>query len=259
MKLKKLSFILGIAIMAIFSGVLLSTCVGISPVAGIAISIIGSTALQFIPNIPGVSYILLFTAPGGAATPFSFVTKGLPQFLTWNDVVALTSLKVETQEDGVLHDWVTASLTVENGYRTPGVLPTNVKLMRLGNGFLKDRNVTISGVTSGAGTVGFYGMSDNLGTYAFKSTNAKILALQPTTFQNFTAIWVPTMAATTDRAEIVYSKGHRQTYNINDLTALSALYQENTQIMVDNGNAYIDTATFTCVADSPAYILSIKV
>jgi hypothetical protein len=259
MKPSKLLRVLSFFFISILSGVLLSTLTVISPVAAIGVTLTGSYLMQFVPELTGVAYSLLFTAPGGAATAFSFNTKGLPQFLTWNNVVALTSLKIETQEDGVLHDWVAASIAVENGYMILGQQAANIMLMRLANGYLANKNVTISGVTSGAGTVGFYGASDNIGTFAYKSSNAKILALQPTSFDNFTAIWVPTMAAVTDRCEIVYRKGHKQTYNINDLSALSSLYQETPQIMVNNANAYIHTATFTCAADSAAYILSIKV
>jgi len=62
------------------------------------------------PDILGtaglISGMITFTAPGGVATPFTFNMTYLPEFLSWNDGGnALTSLRVETQEDGVLHDW----------------------------------------------------------------------------------------------------------------------------------------------------------
>lgn len=203
---------------------------------------------------------LLFTAPGGIATPFAFNLKGLPQFLTWNNVVPLTSLRVETQEDGVLHDWVAASIAACNGYMVLGAQAANIVTMRLASGFLQNKNVTISGVTSAAGAVGFFGASDNINSDAkpFKTSNAAILGLNPTTFDNFTAIWAPTMAAVTDTCQVVYRNGHMQLYNINDLAALSSLFQEVPAIMLNNVNAYIHTATFTCAAATPAYVLSVK-
>lgn len=214
---------------------------------------------SIIPNNSGLVYgLLLFTAPGGVATPFAFNLNYLPQFITFTNVVPLTSLRVETQEDGVLHDWTAAGLVAMNGYMVLGAQAANIVTLRLTNGHLKNKNVVISGVTSAAGAIGFFGASDCLGTNPFKSTNAAILALNPTTFENFTAVWVPTMAAVTDRCEIVYRNGHNQIYNINDLAALSSLFQEVPAIMVNNINAYIKSATFTCAAASPAYVLSYK-
>ena len=202
--------------------------------------------------------MLIFTAPGGVATPFTFNMNYLPQFITWNNVVALTSLRVETQEDGVLHDWTAAGMVAMNGYMVNGAQTANVIQLRIANGHIKNKNVTISGVTSAAGAIGFYVYSDCIGTKPFKSNNAAILALNPTTFTNFTAVWAPTMAAVTDRCEVVYNNGHQQIYNINDLLAASSLFQEVPAIMVNNINAYINKATFTCVAATPAYVLSVK-
>jgi hypothetical protein len=205
-----------------------------------------------------VSAGLIFTAPGGIATPFAFNMNYLPQFLTFNNVVPLTSLQVSTQEDGVLHTWVAASIAVINGYMMPGAQAANIVVLRLGNGQLNPRNVTISGVTSAAGAIAFYEASDKKGTAPFKTTTAQILALNPTEFTNFTAVWVPTMAAVTDYCEITYKDGLKQTYNINDLAALSSNYQEVPQIMVNNVNSYIKSAKFTCAANTAAYVLSMK-
>jgi hypothetical protein len=218
------------------------------------------TINSYLPHPEGLILgSLIFTAPGGIAAPFAFNMNYLPQFLTFNNVVPLTSLRVSTQEDGVLHDWVAASIAVINGYMVPGAQAANIVVLRVANGQLNPRNVTISGVTSAAGAIGFYEASDQKGTYPFKTTNAQILALNPTEFMNFTAIWVPAMAAVTDFCEIVYASGHKQTYNINDLAALSSYWQELPQIMVNNVNSYIHSAKFTCAAATPAYVLSVKI
>lgn len=203
---------------------------------------------------------LIFTAPGGAATPFTFNMNYLPQFLTWNDAGnPLTSLRIQTQEDGVIHDYVAASLAVVNGYMMPGAQAANEVTIRIANGQLNPRNVTISGVTSAVGAIGFYEDSDKVGTAPFKVNTAQILALNPTTFTNFTAIWVPTMAAVTDTAEVTYRSGLKQTYNINGLTALSSYYQQVQRIMINNVNSYISSVRFTCAAATPAYVMSVKV
>jgi hypothetical protein len=217
------------------------------------------TVNQFLPHPVGIIIgSLVFTAPGGIATPFSFNMNYLPQFLTFNNVVPLTSLRVSTQEDGVLHDYIATSIAVINGFMVPGAQAANIVTLRLANGQLNPKNVTISGVTSAAGAIGFYEFSDQKGTYPFKTSNAQILALNPTTFEKFTAIWVPTMAAVTDTCEVSYSSGHRQIFNINDLTAATPFFQEVPAIMVNNVNSYISSVKFTCVAATPAYILSVK-
>jgi len=254
--MKKLISILSLLLVSILAGVTFGHALDVNPlIPGVVGFIIGGVT----PLQTGAAYSLLFTAPGGIATPFAFQLRGLPQFLTWNNVVPLTSLRVETQEDGVLHDWVALSIAAENGFMVLGAQAANIVTMRLSNGFLKNKNVTISGVTSAAGAIGFFGASDCLGSYAFKSTNANILALEPTSFTDFTAIWAPTMAAVTDTCDIEYKNGHRQLYNINDLAALSSLYQEVPAIMVNNVNANIHRATFQCAAATPAYLLSVKI
>lgn len=253
--MKRLIAFLSIITVSIFVGISAGAAFNINPVIPGAAAFVGS----FLPLPSGSVYSLLFTAPGGIATPFAFQLKGLPQFLTWNNVVPLTSLRVETQEDGVIHDWVALSIAAMNGYMVLGAQAANIFTMRLANGFLKNKDVTISGVTSAAGAIGFYGASDCLGTCALKTTNANILALEPQLFTDFTAVFVPAMAAVTDTCEVEYRNGHRQLYNINDLAAISSLFQEVPAIMVNNVNANIKAATFQCVAAHPAYVLSLNV
>lgn len=203
--------------------------------------------------------MLSFTAPGGIAAPFAWNLPFLPQFITFGNVVPLTSLRVETQEDGVLHDWNAASIAAMNGYMNVGANAANVVTLRLANGHIANKNVTISGVTSAAGAIGFFVCSDQIGNIMFKTTNAQIIALNPTTFENFTAIWAPAFAANTDTCEVLYSSGHRQTYNLNDLTAVTPLFQQLPSVMLNNINAYIHRAIFTCVAATPAYVFSVAV
>jgi len=136
--------------------------------------------------------MLIFTAPGGVATPFSFNMTYLPEFLHYNPAAApLTSLRVETQEDGVLDDWTAAGIAAQNAFMFVGAVTANDVILRLADGELRPKNVTISGVTSAAGAINFYVASDNKGTAAFKSSNAAILALNPTTFEKFTALFIP--------------------------------------------------------------------
>jgi len=253
--MKRIIALFSVLIVSIFVGLGLGTALNINPLIPGAASFIAS----FIPLPAGSLYALLFTAPGGIATPFAQPLKGLPQFLTFNNVVPLTSLRIEEQKGGVLHDYLALSIAAINGYMILGAQAANVVTLRLANGFLANENITISGVTSAAGAIGFYGCSDCLGNAAFKTQNANILAGEPTTFTDFQAVFVPAMAAVTDTCFIVYRNGHTQLFNINDLAAVSSIFQEVPAIMVNNINANIISATFTCVAAHPAYVIKIAV
>lgn len=206
------------------------------------------------------SGLLIFTAPGGAATAFSFNMTYLPEFLTYNPGAnPLTSLRVETQEDGVLHDWNAAAIAAMNNFMKVGTVTANDVNLRLSDGELRPKNVTISGVTSAAGAVPFYVASDNVGTVPFKSSNAAILALNPTRFEKFTALFVPAMATATDYAEIEYYDGHKQRWEMEDLRRRSSDFQQVEGIIINNVNGYIKAATIRTAALTPAYILSVFV
>lgn len=204
--------------------------------------------------------MLIFTAPGGIGTAFAFNMTYLPEFLTYNHGGnQLTSLRVETQEDGVLHDWTTAGLNAMNGFMKMGAQTANDIQLRLSDGELRPKNVTVSGVTSAVGAVAFYVASDNKGISAFKSSNAAILALNPTVFEKFTAVFLPTMATATDYAEISYNDGHVQRWEMEDLRRASSTYQQVEGIIINNVDGRITRAVVRCAAATPAYILSVYI
>lgn len=212
-----------------------------------------------VPHNPYLDFsMLIYTAAGGVGTPFAHNMPYLPQFLTWDDGGnPLTSIRIETQEDGVLMSLDAAAIAAIDGYMQFGALAANNILLRLAGGQLK-RNVTISGVTSAVGAITFYAGSDQPGKFAYKVANAEITAGNVTTFDNFTAIFTPTMATATDYAQVTYRNGHRQTFAIEDLTNLSVLFQQVPGIILNNINAYVYRAEYLCAADTPAYVLSVK-
>jgi hypothetical protein len=202
--------------------------------------------------------MLIFTAPGGIGTAFTFNMTYLPEFIRYNHGGnQLTSLRIETQEDGVLHDWTLAGLNAMNGFMKVGTMTANTVLLRVADGELRPKNVTVSGVTAAVGAIPFYVCSDNKGTIPFKSSNAAILALNPTVFTKFTALFIPTMATGTDYAEITFDDGHVQRFEIEDLISLASQYQQVEGIIINNVNGYIKSATVRCAAATPCYILSV--
>ena len=144
-----------------------------------------------------------------------------------------------------------------NGFMKIGAMTANDQQLRIADGELRPKNVTISGVTSAIGAVAFYVASDNKGLTAFKSSNAAILALNPTVFDNFTAVFLPTMATATDYAEITYNDGHVQRWEMEDLRRASSTFQQVEGIIINNIDGRIKRAVVRCAAATPAYILSV--
>lgn len=211
---------------------------------------------SYMPTPAGCLAVNIFTAPGGIGVPFSWQMQYCPEFLSFTNAVALTSLRVETAEDGVLHDWTTAAIPAMANFMKKGASTASQLLFRLADGEIK-RNVQISGITSAAGAVPFFCSSTKKGKLFFKSKLGNCLAGQPTYFDRFTALFIPTMATVTDRAEVTYNNGHKQTYNMEDLRDLSSIYQEVEGVIINNSMAEIQSALITCAAATPVYIYSV--
>ena len=153
-----------VVLFAAFLGAIGGTIVG--PMIDVHPVILGSLFFvgSLIPTPKGIAAFMIFSAPGGVATPFSFQLNYLPEHLCWNNSVALTTLKVETTEDGVLHDWTSAGITAMANFEQNGPPAiAGVVNMRLSDGELRPKNVTISGVTSAAGVIPFFVSSDRIG------------------------------------------------------------------------------------------------
>jgi hypothetical protein len=256
MKPFKILFSLIVAVIfAFIGGNITSMAIGVNPYIASGVFFVGS----LIPTPKGIAAFNIFTAPGGVATAFSFQLNYLPEHLTFTNVVPLTSLKVETTEDGVLHDWTAAGLVATANFMVRGVVPASTVQFRLSDGELRPKNVTISGVTSAAGAVPFFISSDRIGSMCLQTKNAAILANNPTTFTRFTALFLPTMATVTDRAEITYNSGLTYTYNMEDLLRLSSNFQNVAGVIINNYTSYIQKVVVTCAAATPAYVMSVKI
>lgn len=260
--MKALIRLLSVLIVSVVSAVTARSLFDLNPFIAGGVSAFIS---YLVPGLPGVAYNILFAAPGGVGTVFNSGSfKGLPQFLIWNDAGnPILDLQVETKQDGVLINYVAAGLAAINGYSMVGAMPANQLVIRLANGFLADRDVVITGHTSAVGAINFNVSADCRGTNPFGYVNANVVAGNLTTFDNFTAIWLPTMAAG-DTAEVNYRSVknpgtyYRQVFNIEELAALSINFQDAAAIMIDNKNARIKDVAVLCAAATPAYIMRIK-
>jgi hypothetical protein len=197
-----------------------------------------------------------YTAVGGAAVAFAFNLTFLPEFLQFNPAAAqLTSLKVDDQEDGVILDLDSAGINACKNFMFAGT-KANAVLLRLADGHRKNRNITISGVTSAAGAVDFYCNSDNQGINSYKLGKVAILANNPTEFSKFSALFIPSLAAG-DRVIVDFSDGHTQIYERDELEQLAGLYQNVVGYILNNVQSYISRVTVICAAANTAYKLSV--
>jgi hypothetical protein len=254
--MKKLIAVFAITLVSLFTAYTLKLAFDFNPLITGGLCFISG----FVPFPGNVCAILAYTAAGGAATAFSWNMVYVPEFITYNPGAnPLTSLKISTKKHGVLHDWLAASIAAINGFMMMGALPANNVLLRCATGDIQNQDVTISGVTSAAGAVNFFCSSDNVNKNAlcFRTKNATALALTPTRFDNFCALFIPAMQTTTDKAEVFYNNGHRQIYDEQELQALTPLYQQTNNIIINNIKGAIKSVDITCAAATPVYILEI--
>ena len=202
--------------------------------------------------------MLLYTSPAVAGT-YQFNLTFLPEFFTWNDAGnPITKFVVETQEDGVLADYNDKAIAAINGYMFAGAQAANQVCLRIADGHIANRNVTITVTIAAAAAISFYGSSDNIGSLPYTMKYAAVLALNPTEFKKFTAIFIPDLVAATSRVTVEFADGHKQIFAVADLLALSAMYQQVQGVILNNIQSYIHKATVESVDAVTAYILSVK-
>jgi len=254
--MKKLIALLSILLMSIFAGVTIGSIFDISPVVPGVFSFVAS----FVNVAPGLSvYGLIFTAPGGVGTPFTFNIPFLPQQLHWNDAAApLVDLRVSTKEEKTLVDVNAACIAAVNGYRKVGVQAANDVTLWLASGHL-NRQCTISGTTSAVGAINFYAVSDNKGKgmipVPYMINMDTNIALTTGIYQNFTALFIPTMATLTDYADIEFFDGHKDRWEIQDIIGKSTDFQQVAGIVIDNLDLSIHRVHLRTLAATPVYTL----
>lgn len=209
----------------IFAVVLLIVTAGLCALAG-----------EYVFSLAGVVGAgLVFTAAGGVGANFNFTMQYLPGYIVWNDGGnPLNFLRVETKEDGVLMDLPAAAISALNGWRHTGSLASNTKFLRVANGKIAGRNVTITGQTSALGAINFFVTSDGVGTIPYRLHTAMILAGQPTEITDFAALFLPNLATVDDRCEITYHDGVTEVWDVVELQAASTVYQQSPVTVIDN-------------------------
>lgn len=239
------------ALFAVVGGVTVSAIVGVSPYIPMATFF----ALSLIPVPNGVFAVSLFTAPGGIGTAFKWTGLFLPQHLMFDNTNEILDLKIETAEDGVLHDLDSDAIKAISNLFMIGQEP-NSAYLRICDGKMQGKNVIISGHTSKAGEVEFFATSTLVGGRLYRTKNLNIAEKNPTTVEKFTAIFIPDMAAG-DRADIVYSNGLTESLEMYELKVLSGLAGNKTGIMINNNAGKISKVTIQCAAKTAAYVLNI--
>jgi hypothetical protein len=203
---------------------------------------------------------LVYTSPAAAAT-YQFQLNYIPQFLIYDAAAApLTSLRVQDQELGVILDLALAGIAQVRNFMRFGLVASTVTKFRLANGHITNRNVTVTLVQPGAVAIPFYTCSDCLGNKAYEYSTSALLAGQPTTYDSFTALFLPGLAAA-DTVLVEFSNGLNQLFNGAELLELTAQYQNNqlaTGFILNNVGAYIRKATVIEAIAGAAYKMAVK-
>lgn len=203
--------------------------------------------------------MLLYTSPAVAGT-YQFNLTYVPEFFTWNDAgTPITLFRVETTEEGVIHDYNAAGVAAANGYLMKGAQAANQVTLTLADGHVGPRNVTVTVTIAAAAAIAFFGWSDNIGLNLLTFKNAAILALNPTDFQDFTCLFIPALVAATSRVEVEFKDGHRQTFAVADLLSMSTMLQEVPGVFISNYLGLIHKVTVVSVAAVAAYVLAIRI
>jgi hypothetical protein len=220
--------------------------------------ILGVTfAANAVFDVPYTIAPLIGTAAGGVGTPFLFNLDYVPQFIYWNDAAnPINQLVIETTEDGVTIDANAACIAAMRGYMHRGTLAANNQILECASGKVPNKKCTIRGTTSAAGAINFFADQDNLGGIMYKVKNLNVLANNPVTVTNFTALFLPNVVTLTDRVEVFYSDGLQNTFDAAALSALSTFYQQTPAVILNNVNAIIKSATINSVLGGAAFVLS---
>jgi len=253
--MKKLIVLMTLLLTSIIVGVGFGSVLNVNPLIPAVVCFVGS----FIPLPADSMYGILYTSPAVAAT-YQFNLTFVPEFFTWNDAAApITLFRVETQEDGVIADYNAAAVAAANGYMMQGAQAANQVTLMVADGHIEGKNTTVTLTTAAAAAIAFFGHSDNTGSILYNFKNAAILALNPTEFSKFTALFIPALVAATSRVEVEFKDGHRQTMAVADLLSMSSHYQQVAGVILNNVQGYIHKATVVSVAAVAAYVLSIKI
>ena len=204
--------------------------------------------------------MLVFTTPAAAGT-YQFNLPYIPQFLIYDAAAApLTNIRVQEQNDGVLLDLPLAGIAQVRNYLRKGLTTSTVTNLRLANGEIREKNITVTIVQPGAVAIAFHACSDVAGSFSFKYTTAALLAGQPMQFEKFTCLFLPGLAVG-DSVQIDFNNGFSQLFTAVELLELSAIYQNQqlaTGFMVNNINAYIKRATVNEAIAGNAYVMKVN-
>jgi len=200
--------------------------------------------------------MLVATSPA-AIGAWQFNLNYVPQFLIYDAGAApLTNLRVEEQNLGVTLDLPAAGILEVRNFQRLGAVASTVTMIRLANGHIANKNVTITATIAAAAAVPFQACSDIIGTNVFKYQVAALLAGQPTPFKDFAALFLPGLAPG-DTVLIKFKNGHQQLFNEVELLELTALFQTRqlaTGFEINNTGSYIHEAIVTQAIAGAAYV-----
>lgn len=202
-------------------------------------------------------YIGIMTT--GASVVTTITIQYVPEYLLITGATTqLTGLKVEILgEDYATIDLDATGLTAVGLHRRMASA-AGTYLIPIADGVIKGPTCVITLTNSAAQTPSVYAMGDNVGNNLCLITKQKVLANSNTRFENFGALFCPSLAASTDLATIEMADGLVQIFERSDLFAISGLISAIQAYYIDNLAGRIKSVNLNVAADQTVYKMTWK-
>jgi hypothetical protein len=225
--------------------------IGINPVA---LGITG-TIISLIPTPSGVLGIKIGTLTTGAAVVTTFDLPYTPEFIKYTAATQLTGLRVEVYGQGVTIDLDATGLTALGKHRVMSIA-TNMYRIPVADGILKNKPCKLSFTNSAAQTPDIMVSGDNDGAFLIKAEKATVLLNTNSTFDNFAALFCPSLAAG-DKVTTLYEDGLSQIDERDDLEGYAIMLQYTPAYYIDNLRGDVKNVSILVAATQTVYVVRV--
>lgn len=188
--------------------------------------------------------ILMGTIP--AASVGQFVSQYLPQFIKFTSPLPLTSISVDVAGFGNTVNITDERITDLNKLFK---LSTNAGeyLLQLADGTVREKNVTFRISNPNAAPMDIFGFGLNDANAYFLHNEQSVL-VGGTVFENFAYLSGEEMIGTNDVITINYRDGFSQKWTVGEINEFSALFQNDTGVIINNTDGIIKSVVIEPVA-----------
>lgn len=190
-----------------------------------------------------------------ASSTASITLQNVPQVLHFNIGTVPTALKVNVNGDGVLCDLDGAGIQAATRLFRVGNVADEFFIV-LADGFVKNKDVTITIANAHAGILSLYGYSEKYASVYIQSIQNVALQSTPKNFDKFFSLAFPDITDSDD-LNVTYNDGFTDKYAPSDLRTISSVdtYTDSTDadFRLPNQTARIKAVNFIAAAQQQVY------